>query len=390
MTTDQELELRLRGLAETFNAQSSLERSNGVMVVLTDTKRGRLLALNTRKKVAGFQSAVRGLGDHLHSSSRRWPSPRGFLDYLAGIAASAVESLGEQQIAGRNLVGFELPRDQFAQDCGLRLCIWVDPRTQLPVRFEMVPDDPDDLAASFLQYIITFTFNKRLDDSLFQLTVPEGYRVLEDDAPSLWDTVWETTVPLPPHDKKLASPVVELGVGIGGARFGMTLKRVLDVLGPPDNAFAQIEYTAKEQKEVDATYKKATKEAAEKGLNKAEQRRYVNEATNRLDLNHRPADGVTLEYLSRGYVVIVTKEQGLLRIFCDGGSPNMRPFTGRTAKGIRMGATVEQIEKAYGPPDRKSEDPDGGAGLYYKSLHALFDVRKNGLWQLSLDKQLRE
>jgi hypothetical protein len=62
----------------------------------------------------------------------------------------------------------------------------------------------------------------------------------------------------------------------------------------------------------------------------------------------------------------------------------MKPFTGKTSKGIAIGATAAEIEEAYGPADIK-RGGDRGA-LYYRSLHLLFDLRSGQLWEISLDK----
>ena len=64
----------------------------------------------------------------------------------------------------------------------------------------------------------------------------------------------------------------------------------------------------------------------------------------------------------------------------------MRPFTGKTSKGIALGATVKEIETAYGPPTIKKSNSKGQTGLYYKSLGITFELKDDRLHSMSLDK----
>src|SRR5690606_20045842 len=114
--------------------------------------------------------------------------------------------------------------------------------------YEFVPEDPRDLPASFLHHTITFTFNQPVDASLLQLSTPEGYTLLHGKGVYI---PYLDVLPLPPEDKHLASPVIEPGVGIGGAEFGMSLGRVLEILGAPDNASNHREYTSEEARQGD-------------------------------------------------------------------------------------------------------------------------------------------
>ena len=355
------------------------EESTGV-VCLHDIDDGKSFYINPKKKTATILAANR-TADPLHMGAKS-ATPREFLDKLARLESAAVKPLGEQELGGRKLIGFAMPRDEFAADYRMLCSVWVDPETRLPVRYEGVPEDPSNLAASFLHNVVTFTFNQPLAASLFHASVPEGYTVSEDNL----DAVVEPLVPPLPANDPLASPVVEPNVGIGQARFGMSLKQVLEVLGRPDYAGAHWENTAEETKLVDETSRKASEEAAAKGLKGSERSLFVQNAVRDLHLRKRPWEGMSLEYYSRGFALITSEDQGLIRIFCSAAYVDRRPFTGKTSKGIRMGATVPEIEQAYGTPDVKSEDPDGKAWLYYQALHTAFDLRNGRLWELSLEK----
>jgi hypothetical protein len=315
-------------------------------------------------------------------------TPREFLDNLADVAETAATRLGERESDGRKLVGFALPRDSFAENQHMLCHVWVDPKTRLPVRYEFLPEDPGDLSATFLHYTVTFTFHQPLDASLFRLSTPEGY------TPFHWKGVYMPYVdllPLPPQDKNLASPVVELGVGIGGAKFGMSLEKVFEVLGPPDIASDFHEYTPEEARERDEIDRKASQEADEKGLNRDEKFRFVMEAMQpfHAKIAKRHPNGMCLEYLSRGFMLYVLHDQGFIRAFCYGENTGMRPFTGKTSEGIGIGATRQEIERVYGPPLNQSEltaSGDPSPSLYYKHLQTVFQLEDGRLWGLSLDK----
>ena len=315
----------------------------------------------------------------------KFATPREFLANLADIEQIAVTRLDEREFDGRKLVGFVLPRNSYLKDAHMLCHVWVDPQTRLPVRYECLPEDPGDLPASFLHYTLTFTFNRPLDASLFRLVPPEGYTLSHEEL----EIPYRDQLPLPPKDEKLALPVVVPGVGIGGARFGMSLEQVIEVLGPPDSARYHWETTPKEARQADEARQRASKEADEKGLKGPEQRRFVDKATNHVmtEITKRAPNGMFLEYISRGFQLVVFKDQGLIRIFCfSENAPLLRPFTGKTSKGIGVGATMQEIENAYGPPSQKYDDGVHHAGLYYKSLRTAFMLTDGRLRGLSLDK----
>jgi hypothetical protein len=352
------------------------------IIELRDVKQGKQLTLDPKQKTSHSDTASRQMS--FLNTSEKLESPRQLLDRLASVEAATVERLGEREFDGRKLVGFELPRNSIL-DGRMRGQIWVDPQSRLPVRFELLPADPANLARRYWRYVATFTFNRPLDAALFQFKSPEGYTATTEPA----DPPYLDRFPPPPKDAQLASPIIEPKVGLGPARFGMTLEQVIAGLGRPDDVAEHWEPSPDEQREIDAAFKQAAAEADEKGLTGRERALYINRSINRKPskATARPPAGMTLDYHSRGITLIVSNEQGLTRIFCKGRGVGMKPFTGRTSTGIALGATVAQIEEAYGPADIKR---DGGArgnpALYYRSLRLMFELRNNQLWQISLEK----
>lgn len=352
-----------------------VEWPNGI-VSLHDVPHGRALVVNPKTKTVRPGDGWLGAGTV--NTPDPSATPREFLDKLAQIEQSAVTKLGERVLDGRRLVGFGLPRDDFAEREHMLCQVWVDPQTRLPVRFELLPEDPGDWVGSYRQYTQTFTFNQSLDASLFRFTPPDGYTVL----PKGCEVEYRERFPLPPQDPQLASPVIEPGVGIGGARFGMSIEEVVAVLGRPDDATYHAEFTPEDEPRVSKIYREASQEADAQGLTGNEKNRFVNKTSASLMASFKRINhGIELEYLSRGFSVIVFDDGGLVRIFCYGEDPGWRPFTGKTAQGIGIGATMAEVEKAYGEPSVKSED-----GCVYEKSKMLFQFTAGRLWCLSLDK----
>ena len=356
-------------------------------ICLRDTKRGQELILDPEKKTVRTQDCGRGGAALIPVQNESdVATPREFLAKLAQIEQTAAARLGEREIDGRKLVGFVLPRNNIIEDHHMLCHVWVDPQTRLPVRYEVLPEDPSDMAASFLHFTLTFTFNQPLDASLFRLVPPEGYTVLHEAA---YYSPYLDRLPLPPKDEKLASPIIVPGVGIGKARFGMSLEKVVEVLGRPENASYYWDLTPEETRQIDEAYRRASQEAEEKGLKGIKQAQFANAAANRVKIAKRAPSGMSLDYISRGFKLVVSKDQGLVRLFCYGKGHGMRPFTGKTFKGVGMGVTTKELEKIYGPPSAKSErllDGVRRGGLYYKSLGMLMQLRDGRLCEMSFDR----
>ena len=122
-------------------------------------------------------------------------------------------------------------------------------------------------------------------------------------------------------------PMIELGVGVGPVRFGMSKEEVIKHLGQPDKGIEELG-----QDTVRLNY------ISSRGLN--------------FGLN--PTVGVN-------YIKCYSKEYP--------GESIVTAFTERTTKGVAMGASRNQIVTAYGEPDRT--DSNGPLTiLYYDNLRS--------------------
>lgn len=349
------------------------EWRNGV--VHMDDGQGKQLALNTCDKTA--QLCVGSVADS---------SPRDYLDDLANIPRDSVSQLGERTVNGKILVGFTVPdRRTLANSGRLRGEVWVDPVSRLPVREEWVPTDPDDFVSAMWRSTTFYTFNVPVDESLFRMTPPEGYTILEGHH---WRRSMMPPVAEVPDDADLASPKIDPPRGIGPACFGMSVKDVLQVLGRPDEMNYVLELSPADKQRTEQMYEELFAKLKAKNFDAFEENRLRQEMHKKLNTSLQPTrvSGITIEYVARGFSVIVDDQSGLQAIFCRAGDMAVRDFTGKTTAGIGMGATLEEIERAYGPADTKHEDPARNeVSLYYKSLCMLLGLSGGRLCDLSIN-----
>jgi hypothetical protein len=154
----------------------------------------------------------------------------------------------------------------------------------------------EDVAEDLLQELFTdLVYDARLDPALFSLRPPAGYTVTTHGLAEL---------PPPPDIKLLLAPEAKPGVGLGPVKFGMTRQQVRQALGKPDKEEAR---------------------------------------------------GTSLAYLSRGYSVMVSPFRGVTMITCftqQTFAIQVRDYQGKTTEGIAMGSRRDEVERAYGKPDR--------------------------------------
>ena len=240
------------------------------------------------------------------------------MDRFLKIEQSAVEQLGRRKFNGKMLFGFRLgpPKQLASVSKDLRWEAWIDPESRLPVRIEEKPKNKNNPMTAHRHSIIEFEFDTPIDSSIFSMTLPEGYHMVESGPhfpkPSL------------PSDKRLLSPIITPGGGINRAQFGMTVKEVIEQLGPP----SELWYDYKDsQGQTFYTRMKREKEA----------------------------DAYNLRYKSIGFELFIDSQEGLAKIIADDGLPEawgFRKFAGRTTEGIALGATRADVEQAYGAPSR--------------------------------------
>lgn len=237
---------------------------------------------------------------------------------------TAGAAIGERTIDEKRTRGVERPGDGVFRGGTIR--IWSDVDTGRPARVEIFsPKKPDEAAV----VIDRIEFDLPLDDALFSLAPPAGYKV-------------EQAFGIRPERLRPAATTQEAAtltlvprVGLGPARFDMTREQVVAALGEPDQA-----------------------------------------------------DAARLMYFSRGLVLMMGGENALHAIHAFGKSRERssasHDFPGQSDLGIRIGSTRADVIAKYGEPTEvtpRGDDQD----LFYSPQWIRFQItadRVTGIWLL--------
>lgn len=221
-------------------------------------------------------------------------------------ADTSARPLPGKQIDGKEVLGYAVKL------YGQEFTVWADARTRLPVQLES--QEKNDKGQIVRLIIDRFVFDKEIDPKLFSLEPPPGFTLREEGTDHL---------PAPPTDPALRNPIVTPLVGIGPVRFGMSRDEVEKLLGKADSV----------------------KEVGQNGY-------------------------VDMNYGSRGYFLGVSKSLGVVLISCvaqEVMAIRVRSFTGKTDKGISLGASLADTIKTLGAPDSR-ETNQGSTYLSYDKL----------------------
>ncbi len=254
--------------------------------------------------------------------------PFDFYTWLKDFREGKPEPAEDRVVDGKHLKGFKVVRP-FPQPDGTMkdqpLSMWIDPVTDLPVLAE-VPEGQGIATLSNLK------FDVPLGDELFKRDVPEGYQVSDMGGVSTGKIEAAAT-----RAAGAAEDVFTLrpGVGFGPLKFGATRDEVIKVFGQPDEI---------------------------QGKN-----------------------GVDLRYPSKGFAMMVDARMGLLTVNAYTkiavGPFAANDFAGKTDKGIGMGATRAEIEKAHGKTG-KVNDRGAQVSLEYPELKTSFILMHDRLAQI--------
>ena len=229
-----------------------------------------------------------------------------------------------KKLDGKDVLGFHVK--MFDQS----VTLWADAKTRLPVRIEAEEKNEDGKLSRLT--VDEFVFDKELDPKLFSFEAPPGYKL---------DVQGIAELPAAPEDPALKNLVVTPLVGIGPVKFGMSREQAEKVLGKAD----------------------AVRAEGKNGY-------------------------VSMNYGSRGFFLGVGKTLGVVTISCASQATfatRIRDFAGKTDKGIALGATLADVTKAYGEPDRK-ETNHGSTYVSYNRLQASFTFFDDKLVEMLFTK----
>jgi outer membrane lipoprotein-sorting protein len=144
------------------SGQTRIEMGDG-MVSIMDIGAGRTLNLQPASKLA----TIVELG-----KLPQGRSPTDFLEEFKKLDAKKAKDLGEKEIDGRRVKGF------VSSEQGPPTTVWADVKTGDPVRVEI---EIPMMGKTSTMVLSDFVFNAPMDDGLFSLEPPAGYRVQRTD-----------------------------------------------------------------------------------------------------------------------------------------------------------------------------------------------------------------
>jgi len=134
----------------------------GGQIWIIDTDKGKALILDTVKKTGKVYPAKREMLD-------TYDAFRNFRDRVD----FSVEEIGNRQIGDKQAIGFKLKKENKNRE----IIVWADPKTKLPILMEETYENAE---GQIMQHVITdIVFDAELDESLFSLRLPEGYKAKE-------------------------------------------------------------------------------------------------------------------------------------------------------------------------------------------------------------------
>ena len=284
------------------------------VVMISDSRSGRSVQFDTRSK-----SAYRLTQQKMNSKFDVY----GMIRSLTAAASKPIEDYVDK--TGLKFPGFsgKTTLDMDGETMmTVEAKVWSNPKTRLPVRLEIQPIEGTGKA--FL--IEQMEFDIRLDDSLFDMTVPEEYTVVG---------LSEDELGPPPDEEEASRLTIVPGVGIGDVKFGMSREEIVARFGEPEVA----------------------------------------------------QHGVYLTWASKGLqLVLVGREPDKLGMIianpADAGSLTRNEFPGQTDKGICIGSSLQEVHDAYGKQDPPRDGRSDAEVASYAELGIIFSFRDGKVAQI--------
>lgn len=137
---------------------------------IADWQAGKMIGLDPNSKQATVFNLVNISEDAKRKmQTNQFEAIRESLRQAMANPDKKIEQLGKKQLDGRTVIGFRFLSGP------LPMTLWADPQTNFPVRIEaiMVGSPQTEVVMN------NYEFNVDLDKSLFSMTVPEGYQVVQ-------------------------------------------------------------------------------------------------------------------------------------------------------------------------------------------------------------------
>jgi outer membrane lipoprotein-sorting protein len=166
-TPDQKEPLTMRYLAR-GTGQMRFERPDGGATVM-DTRQMKILATDPKMKTAILMEFKKG-------DKGPQTGPVNLFEELRKLADKDGKPAGKKKIGDVEAHGFRVAKG------GQEITVWADPKTKDPVEIE----GRTDFGGQPAEFTMTdFRLNPKLEDDLFKLEAPEGYKLIKFEAEDL-------------------------------------------------------------------------------------------------------------------------------------------------------------------------------------------------------------
>lgn len=254
-----------------------------------------------------------------------------FMEKIRNLPASGAKQLEPTTFNGKKVLQFVFKMDG-------DFIVFVDPETKLPLRMELTIEKGVPGGKTFREVVTDLVFDAPVDESLFEIKPPPGYAVTRCEEPK----------DRKPFDTRTL--VLSPAIGFGPVPLGSTKEKVIAVFGHPD----QLEETHRGpavQSSPDSAPAKDVPVAIEE----------------------------VLRYPSLGFDVSVSNLEGVREVQCFGRASRgnlARDFLGRTDAQISLGASIDDVTKAYGKPDVRTHLRGDMLHYFYKGWSFVFQDGK--------------
>jgi outer membrane lipoprotein-sorting protein len=136
----------------------------GGVIVVGDLRQGKTVTLMPSQKLAMVMEMVNMPEAEELGQFNMFLEIRKRIQEVQETPDESVEFLGEEQIDGRLAIGYHVSKG------GGDITVWADKETKMPIRLEIA-------TGAVTQSMSDIVFDVPLDESLFDLTIPEGYTV---------------------------------------------------------------------------------------------------------------------------------------------------------------------------------------------------------------------
>jgi outer membrane lipoprotein-sorting protein len=167
-------EMKLYSQGDRFRDEMDMGKDLGGFVIIVDGKQKKGLQLNTPAKTAQWLDLSKP--DKAHEAAMK--DAAGLASLFADLKGKKVQALPDEAVDGRKLKVFAAKGHKLAGSKGeADVTLWIDPRTELPAKFRAELTIGDVKAVAVMEVL---GWNEELDEKLFELKVPVGYKVVEE------------------------------------------------------------------------------------------------------------------------------------------------------------------------------------------------------------------